>query len=66
VSGFASSNVANILILMMLDDFCLLPVWFSYVIINVRYLKSLVKLWVHFLHRDEKGNMTQEVDKTFN
>jgi hypothetical protein len=27
VSGFALFNVANIFILMILDDFCLLPAW---------------------------------------
>jgi hypothetical protein len=40
VSGFALSNVANIFILMILDDFCLLPALFCYIIINVRYIKS--------------------------
>jgi hypothetical protein len=36
VSGFAFSSVANIF--MILDDFCLLPALFCYVIINVRNL----------------------------
>jgi hypothetical protein len=39
VSGFALSNVANIFIFMILDDFCLLPAQFCYVIINVRYIE---------------------------
>jgi hypothetical protein len=29
---------------MILDDFCLLPAWFCYVIINVRYMKSLMHI----------------------
>jgi hypothetical protein len=37
VLGFALSSVANIFIFMILDDFCLLPAWFCYVIVNVRY-----------------------------
>jgi hypothetical protein len=44
VSGFALSNVANIFIFMILDDFCLLPTWFYYVIINVRHMKSLMHI----------------------
>jgi hypothetical protein len=36
VSGLALPNVTNIFIVMISDDFCLLPVWFCYVIINVR------------------------------
>jgi hypothetical protein len=40
VWGLALSNVANILIFMILDGFCLLPAWFSYVIIHVRNLES--------------------------
>jgi hypothetical protein len=40
VWGLALSNVANIFIFMILDDFCLLPALFSYVIINVRNLES--------------------------
>jgi hypothetical protein len=42
VSGFALSSVANIF--MILDDFCLLPAWFCYVIINVRNLESLMHI----------------------
>jgi hypothetical protein len=38
VSCFALSNVANIFIFMILDNFCLLPAIFCYVIINVRYI----------------------------
>jgi hypothetical protein len=34
-SGSALSNVGNSLILMILDDFCLLPAWFCYAIIKV-------------------------------
>jgi hypothetical protein len=40
VWGLALSNVANIFIFMILDDFCLLPALFCYVIINVRNLES--------------------------
>jgi hypothetical protein len=40
VSGFALSNIANIFILMILYDFCLLPALFCYVIVNVRNLES--------------------------
>jgi hypothetical protein len=42
VWGLALSNVANIFIFifMILDDFCLLPAWLCYVIINVRNLES--------------------------
>jgi hypothetical protein len=40
MSGFALSNVVNILILMILYDFCLLPAWFCYVIINIQNLES--------------------------
>jgi hypothetical protein len=29
---------------MILDDFCLLPAWFCYVIINVRHMKSLMHI----------------------
>jgi hypothetical protein len=42
VSGLDLSNVANIF--MILDDFCLLPAWFCYAIINVRYMKSLIHI----------------------
>jgi hypothetical protein len=38
--GFALSNVANISIFMVLDDFCLLPALFCYVIVNVLNLES--------------------------
>jgi hypothetical protein len=37
VWGLALSNETNIFIFMILDDFCLLPAWFCYVIINVRW-----------------------------
>jgi hypothetical protein len=40
VLGFALSNVANIFIFMNLDDFCLLPARFCYLIINIRNLES--------------------------
>jgi hypothetical protein len=40
VLGFALSNIANIFVLMILYDFCLLPALFSYVIVNVRNLES--------------------------
>jgi hypothetical protein len=40
VTGFAVSNVANIFLFMILDDFCLLPAWFCYVIINIWHMKS--------------------------
>jgi hypothetical protein len=42
MSGFVLSTVANIFIFifMILDDFCLLPALFCYVIINVRNLES--------------------------
>jgi hypothetical protein len=52
VSGFALSNVANILIFMILDGFCLLSAWFCYVIINVWYRKSLMHIsynWSRYL-----------------
>jgi hypothetical protein len=42
VSGFALSNVANSFIFMILDDLCLLPALFCYVIIIVWYMKSLM------------------------
>jgi hypothetical protein len=44
MSGFVMSNVANNFIFMVVDDFCLLPVWFCYVIINVRNLESLMHI----------------------
>jgi hypothetical protein len=44
VSGFTLSNVANIFIFMILDDICLLPAWFCYVIINVQNLENLVHI----------------------
>jgi hypothetical protein len=40
VLGFAFLNVVNILISKILDDFCLLPLWFCYVIVNVQNLES--------------------------
>jgi hypothetical protein len=40
VWGFALSNGTNIVIFMILDDFCLLPACFCYEIINVRNLES--------------------------
>jgi hypothetical protein len=40
VWGLALSNVTNIFIFMILDDFCLLPACFRYEIINVRNLES--------------------------
>jgi hypothetical protein len=51
VSGFALSNVANILIFMILDEFCLLSAWFCYVIINVWYMKSLMHISNRFAFR---------------
>jgi hypothetical protein len=48
VSGFALSNVSNIFIFMILDDFSLLPAWFCYLIINVRYMKSLMHIAMRF------------------
>jgi hypothetical protein len=44
VSGFALSNVANIF--MILDDFCLLPAWFCYVIINARNFVVLTTRYI--------------------
>jgi hypothetical protein len=44
VSGFALSNIANIFILMILDDFCLLPASFCCVIVNVRNLESHMQI----------------------
>jgi hypothetical protein len=44
VSGFTLSNVANIFIFMILDDFCLLPALFCYVIINVRNFESFMHI----------------------
>jgi hypothetical protein len=44
VSGFALSNIANIFIFMILDDFCLLLAWFCYVIVNVRNLESHMQI----------------------
>jgi hypothetical protein len=44
VSGFALSNITNNCIFMILDDFCLLPAWFCYVIINVRYMENLMHI----------------------
>jgi hypothetical protein len=40
VWSLALSNVTNIFIFMILDDFCLLPAKFCYVIINARNLES--------------------------
>jgi hypothetical protein len=40
VLGFALSNVASIFIFVILDDFCLLPALFCYLIVNVRNLES--------------------------
>jgi hypothetical protein len=40
VLGFSLSNIANIFILMILNDFWLLPALFCYLIINVRNLES--------------------------
>jgi hypothetical protein len=40
VWGLALSNVTNIFIFMISDDFCLLPALFCYVVIIVRYLES--------------------------
>jgi hypothetical protein len=51
VSGFALSNVVNILIFMILDDFCLLPARFCYVIINVRNLESLMYIANQYVPR---------------
>jgi hypothetical protein len=39
VSGFTSTNIANILY-----DFCLLPVWVCYVIVNIWNLESHVHI----------------------
>jgi hypothetical protein len=44
VSGFALSIIANIFMFMILYDFCLLPAWFCYVIVNVRNLESHVNI----------------------
>jgi hypothetical protein len=44
VLGFALSNVVNIFIFMILDDFCLLPAWPGYVIINVQNLEILMHI----------------------
>jgi hypothetical protein len=38
--GLALSNIANIFIFMILDDFCLLPAWFCHVIIDLQNLES--------------------------
>jgi hypothetical protein len=44
MSVFTLSNIAIIFIFMILDDFCLLPAWFCYVMINVRNLESLMHI----------------------
>jgi hypothetical protein len=44
ISGFALSNVKNIFIFMILDDFCLLSAWLYYVIINVWNLENLMHI----------------------
>jgi hypothetical protein len=44
VSGFALSNIENIFIIMTLDDVCLLPACFCYVIVNVRNLESHMQI----------------------
>jgi hypothetical protein len=44
VLGFALSNISNIFIFMILDDFCLLPALFCYVIINVWNLESHMQI----------------------
>jgi hypothetical protein len=56
VSGFALPNVANIFIFMILDDFCLLPAWFCYVTINVRYMKSLMHIANRCVPRNPEYN----------
>jgi hypothetical protein len=43
VSGFAFSDVANIFSYMILYDLCLLAARFRYVIINTRYVESLMQ-----------------------
>jgi hypothetical protein len=44
VSSFALANVANILIFMNLNDFCLLPAYLYYVTVNVWSLESDVHI----------------------
>jgi hypothetical protein len=44
VSRFALSCAANMLILMILFDFCLLPAQFCYIIIYVRKFESRVQI----------------------
>jgi hypothetical protein len=52
VSGFDLSNIANIFIFMILYDFCLLPTWFCYVIVNVRNLESHMHIADQFPTRE--------------
>jgi hypothetical protein len=51
VLGFALSNISNILIIMILDDFCLLPAYFYYVIINVWKTFKDKYIYVLFLEK---------------
>jgi hypothetical protein len=44
MSGFALSYAANISILMVLYDLCLLPAQFYYVIVRVRKVESRVQI----------------------
>jgi hypothetical protein len=44
MSGFALSYAANIFILMILYDFCLLPAQFCYIIIYIRNVESRVQI----------------------
>jgi hypothetical protein len=44
VSGFALSNRANIFVFMILYDFCMMPAWFCYIIVNLRNLESHMQI----------------------
>jgi hypothetical protein len=44
MSGFALFYVANIIILMILYDFCLLPAQFCYTIVYIRKVESRVQI----------------------
>jgi hypothetical protein len=47
VSGFALSYVANICVLMILYEFCVLPATFCYIIIKMQFISGLS---LHLLH----------------
>jgi hypothetical protein len=44
MSGFALFNIVNILIIMILNDLCLLPALFLYIVIYVRNLESHMQI----------------------